>query len=318
MRGTTGKEAYPIGAAFRLSDQSSFLQVVLYDHFLRTKGIELESAIAWFFSDYLKDEFGAANLRFTPSSTTSTYLEKSRHLLSEMESIAKQFSLYVENGELDTGLLAVTSEQVRYANIPSLMTGKYVYPTIDQEIGNILHLLFSDQSGLTYINDNLRADNAARLLIGNQVAYDDFHDYQKGQVDYLIEQGVLKNTGECIEFVDTGQFRALKAVFDTGAASYYHYPVEARLSIDGMVAKGWLARRESLLSEPEASYFNYCLNQTEFSNGPDLRNKYLHGTQADADGKSEHFHTYVTALKLLIALVIKMNDDFCMRANEDA
>jgi hypothetical protein len=315
---TTGREAYPVGAAFHFTENRSFLQMVLYDRYLRAEGIELESAIAWFFSDYLKDEFGADEVRFTPSSAASTYLEKSRHLFSEMESIVKQFSLYVENGELDMDLLAMTSEQVRYKDIPSLMAGKYVYPTTDRHIRSILRLLFCDQSGLTYINRTLRADNLARLLIDNQVAYDDLHDYQKGQVDYLIEQGVLKNTGERVNLANANQFRALRAVFETEAASYYHYSDEARASIDDMVARGWLARRSSLLSGPESSYFNYSLNQTEYSNGPDLRNKYLHGSQADADGKDEHFRTYMTALKLLIALVIKTNDDFCLRVDEDA
>jgi hypothetical protein len=64
--------------------------------------------------------------------------------------------------------------------------------------------------------------------------------------------------------------------------------------------------------EPEASYFNYLLNKTEFSNGPELRNKYLHGSQPPSASEAEHFHTYLTALKLLIALVIKINDDFCL------
>ncbi len=87
---------------------------------VRSKGIELESVIAWFFSDYLKEEFGAVNFRFMPSSKASTYLEKCRHIFAEMESVIKQFSLYAENGELDTGLLAITSEQVRCKDIPSL------------------------------------------------------------------------------------------------------------------------------------------------------------------------------------------------------
>jgi hypothetical protein len=288
----------------------------MYDHFLRSKGIELESVIAWFLSGYLKDEFGAVNFRFMPSSTTSTYLEKCRHLFSEMESVVKQFSLYVENGELDTGLLAITSEQVRYKNIPSLMAGKYAYPSDDKDIRNVLHLLFSDQSGLTYVNDALKADNAARLLIDNRVAYDDFADYQKGQIDYLIQQGVLQNTVERVEFASATQFHVLRHLFEAEAASYYRYPDAARTTIDEMVTKGWLVRRESLLSEPEADYFNYCLNQAEFSNGPDLRNRYLHGSQADVDDKYEHFRTYITALKLLIALVIKINDDFCLRSDD--
>jgi hypothetical protein len=70
------------------------------------------------------------------------------------------------------------------------------------------------------------------------------------------------------------------------------------------------------LSEAEASYFNYYLNKVEFSNGPELRNKYLHGSQANGDGEDAHFQTFMTALKLTIALVIKLNDEFCLATAE--
>ena len=313
---TTGKEAYPVGVAFQFQESASFLQVAMYDQFLRANGVELEAAIAWFFSEYLKDEFSAENFRFTPSSTMSTYLERCRHLFSEMESVVKQFSLYVENGELDVELLSLTSEQVRYAKIPSFMAGKYAYPSDDQDIRSVLHLLFSDQSGLTYVNDALKASSAARLLIGSQVAYDDFADHQKGQIDYLLRLGILQNSDGHVGFASPARFHVLRDLHEIEAASYYRYPDSVRAAIDEMVAKGWLVGRASLLSEPEASYFNYCLNQSEFSNGPDLRNKYLHGSQAEADDKDEHFRTYIIALKLLVALVIKMNDDFCLRSNE--
>ena len=315
---TTGRDGYPTGAAFHLKDQSSLLQTVMYDQFLRTKDIELESILAWFFTDYLKEHFGAKNFRFAPSTKTSSYLERSRHLFSEMESVVKQFSLYAENGELDIDLLTMTSDQVRYKDIPSLLSGKYVYASDNRDIGSVLHLLFSDQSGLTYINENLKDDYAARLLIRNRIAYDDFADYQKGAVDSLISLGVLENTGERVQLADTSQFIILKAIFDTEAASYYHFSADARAVIDDMVNRGWLVRRESLLTESEGSYFNYYLNQAEFSNGPDLRNKYLHGSQADADSDGRHRHTYFTVLKLLIALVIKMNDDFWLSSDEES
>jgi hypothetical protein len=313
---TTGKDAYPVGAAFQVKAQSSFLQTVMYNRFLKTNDIELESVIEWFFADYLKEEFGADKLKFVPSSKTSSYLERVRHLFSEMESVVKQFSLYVENGELDNDLLAITSEQVRYKDIPSLLVGKYVYANDDQDIRSILHLLFSDQSGLTYIREDLQAHDAARLLIKNQVVYDDFADHQKRSVEYLIDLGVLENTGKRVRIRDSSRFLILKAIYDAEATSYYHYSAEERAHIDDMVSEGWLVRRESLLSEPESSYLNYYLNKTEFSNGPDLRNSYLHGSQADTDDEERHFRTYVTALKLLIALVIKINDDFCLQDDQ--
>ena len=92
------------------------MQTVLYHHFLRSQQIELETVVAWFFADYLPAHFGAANLRFVPSSQVASYLEKSRHLFVEMESVVKQFALYVENGELDTELLAIASDQVSTAS----------------------------------------------------------------------------------------------------------------------------------------------------------------------------------------------------------
>lgn len=316
--GITGKDAYPVGAAFRLTEISTFVQTALYRQFLKKRGIELESVIAWFFSEYLEKEFGASNFRYATSTAASTYLEKCRHIFAEMESILRQFSLYVEDGELDIDLLAITSEQVRYRCLPSLLTGKYIYRTDHEDIRNVLHLLFSDQSGLTYINEELKGKDAARLLIHHEVSYHQFADYQRPQVDYLIQQGVLKNTGERISFVSVDQFVVLRDLFDGEAASYYHYPIETRLAIDEMVARGWLERGRSLLSEAEADYFNYCLNQVKFSNGPDLRNKYVHGSNVDPADENEHFRTYITALKLLIALVIKINDEFCLRGDEVA
>jgi hypothetical protein len=127
---------------------------------------------------------------------------------------------------------------------------------------------------------------------------------------------VLEDTGERVQLADIDQFVILKAISDSEAASYYHYSANARALIDDMLSKGWLVRRESLLTRPEASYFNYYLNQAEFGNGPDLRNKYLHGSQANADNDKQHLQTYVTVLKLLIALVVKINDDFWLSSDE--
>jgi len=313
--GVTGKKAYPRGIVFRVKDESSFLQTMMYTQFLQTTSIELESVIAWFFVDYLKEQFGATNLRFIPSSTTSPYLERSRQLFSEMESVIKQFSLYAENGELDTELLAITSDAVQYKSIPSLLPGKHAYASDSQEIRTVLNLLFSDQSLLNYINDGLRAADVAQLLIDNQVGYGDFHHYQKPDIDYLIDLGVLENTGARVQLSDMRQFRVLQAISRTEAASYYHYSPKSRACIDDMVAKGWLVRKESLLTRAEGSYFNFYLNQSEFSDGPDLRNKYIHTSPSGADDK-EHYSTYITALKLLIALVIKMNDEFRLRDEE--
>lgn len=314
--GATGKTEYKVGAAFQSIDLSTLLQTRLYLHFLESKDIDLEQVFSWFFEEYLVEEFGASNFSFTPSAKGTSYLQKARHLFVEMESIANQFSLFVHDGVLDRDLLTMGSELVRYKEIPSLLDGKYIYPSEGDEITGILHLLFSDQSSLNYINENLNADNVARLLIENRVSYSDFEDYQRPSVDYLIKHGILENTGTQVQLMNVEQFLIFKALFDTQAASYYHFSGAGRSEADAMVAKGWATRSSSLLTNAEGMYFNYFLNEVEFGNGPKLRNKYLHGSQSNADGEDAHFHTYITALRLIVALVIKMNDDFCLSARE--
>ena len=80
--------------------------------------------------------------------------------------------------------------------------------------------------------------------------------------------------------------------------------------IEELVKKNVLEYGTSLLSKPEQDYFNYILNRAEFSNGLDLRNRYVHGTQP-IDEKS-HEQDYSTLLRLLVLLVLKINEEFCL------
>ncbi len=104
---THGKDDYIVGAAFNAIDTTSLLQTRLYLYFLESKGIDLEEVISWFFETYLAEEFGVTDFSFTPSGNGTTYLQKVRHVFPEMESVLKQFTLFVENGELDRDLLSV-------------------------------------------------------------------------------------------------------------------------------------------------------------------------------------------------------------------
>jgi hypothetical protein len=312
--GLTGNSEYKVGSAFRAVDTTSLLQTRMDREFLISRDTDLEQVISWFFETYLVDEFGVSGFTFTPSGSDGSYLQKVRHLFAEMESVASQFELFAENGELDRELLTIRSDQVRYKSIPSLLEGKYLYPSAGQEIGKILHLLFSDQSDLHYIDERLRARNAAQLLLSNQVAYEDFHDHQKVSVDYLIALSVLENTGTRVKPANQQQLHILWSLFHSQAANYYYQSKAGRAEADAMVAKGWIERRSSLLTGAEGDYFNYFLNRAGSSNGPNLRNRYLHGSQAGADSGEAHFNSYLIALRLVVALVIKINDDLCLSA----
>ena len=52
------------------------LQIFGYYKILERYNVNLEEVIYWFFSKYLKEEFGIQNFCFNPSSPSATYLEK--------------------------------------------------------------------------------------------------------------------------------------------------------------------------------------------------------------------------------------------------
>lgn len=308
----SGADEYPEGVSFQFIDQSTLMQTMMYEKFLRSQGKELESVVAWYFNEYLENTFKAEGFNYPLSSKASSYLEKCKHVFSEMDGVIKQFKLFAENDYLDQDLLGITTESSKYKEIPSQVKGKYIYATDSQEIAYILHYLFSDQSSLNYINETMKGDNFVDLISNREVKYSDFADHQRSMLDELIRLKIVEKTSRRLVFRSKRQINVLKNLFETEASSYYHYSEEARFEIDAMIAKNWLERKSTLLTESEARYFSYFLNQQDSSNGHDLRNIYIHSQMSRGDKADErkHYHTYLIALRLMLALIIKIDDDF--------
>ena len=66
----------------------------------------------------------------------------------------------------------------------------------------------------------------------------------------------------------------------------------------------------TFLSEPEQHYFNYIFNNSEYDNTLDLRNRYAHGTRLP--NAKENEKDYFIILRLLVLIIIKMNEEFCL------
>ena len=81
--------------------------------------------------------------------------------------------------------------------------------------------------------------------------------------------------------------------------------------VDKLLNEGALVAENTLLTRQESDYIDYYLNKSKFINGYDLRNKYLHGTSSSYDNENEHYINYLHALRLLITIMIKINDDLC-------
>lgn len=53
------------------------------------------------------------------------------------------------------------------------------------------------------------------------------------------------------------------------------------------------------------------LNQAEYSNGHQLRNKYVHGSYPLNERKQQQ--DYIELLKIMVLIIIKINEEFCYR-----
>jgi hypothetical protein len=74
-----------------------------------------------------------------------------------------------------------------------------------------------------------------------------------------------------------------------------------------MESNGLVFFDDSFFTQEERRYFNCYLNKKEFTNGLDLRNKYLHGSNSKS--VDEHERDYYILLKLLILAIHKINED---------
>lgn len=310
----TGKNAYPRGGVYVQRDSLTILGTEAYLDFLKQEDTEVEEVIAWYFRDYVPEMFGIKGFEFAPSTASSTFLERCRHLCAEMESIAKQFALYCENGELDRELLEMTSTPRPWVSIPSLVKRKYLVKGLSEECDTALRLLFSNQSMINYISEDLRARSFVQLVLGNHVKYEYLHHYQRGPVDWLVSADVLRVDEGILCFSSLPKILVLRDIdaYETGPFGHYSFEVTAA---EALVADGWLEFRSTLFSPAEASYFNFQLNKSEFTDGHDLRNRYIHGTNPNPRDGDAHKRAYIRLIRLTVALVLKIDDDFTLHAN---
>lgn len=309
---TVSKNEYLTGTVFRKKTFLSHLQILVFAHYLKERNNSIERLINSFINDFLNAHFEINNLRFKFPTKNSTYLEKIRILAPEFEFLLKQFQNYVIDGNIDFELLEINSIPLRFSGIPSLVNKKYIYTDSDI-IRALKYHFFSDQSGLYYIerykDKNL---NLYDRLRNESIEFDDFHDYQKHIISKLIQDNHL--------FIDSnGHIRIkleirmflISELNKNEVISYWHYREAIRNEIDEMVDENLLYYENTLFTKPELNYFNFYLNKKEFTNGLDIRNKYLHGTNTGSE--KEHENEYYILIKLIILALLKIEDDLIIK-----
>lgn len=314
IMGVHSQNEYKVGTGFSLSEMTSRGQIYGYNKIITELNTSLEDILHFVYTNAFQEIYGFAdNARFSIPTLTNTYFEKVRLLAPEFESILKQFKLFVEDGEIDFELLQISSSPTTIKNIPSLIQNKYIYFNNDnQEMVGCLNLFFSDQTLLAYVDPfkEEKYNTFFDLLVNEQVIFSNYEEHQKPQLNYLIDRNFIEiNNDGFIKVVNPARLFIFKDLYDNEFASFYRYPIEFQKEALQMRNENIVFFESSLFSKPEQSYFNYFLNKSEFTNGLDLRNSYLHGTQANPEEIEKHEYAYFTYLKLVVLTLLKIDDD---------
>lgn len=85
--------------------------------------------------------------------------------------------------------------------------------------------------------------------------------------------------------------------------------------IEEMASHNYVCFESTLFTRNEQDYIDYYLNKAKFTNGHDIRNRYLHGTNSNDEKQYEK--DYYSIIKIIIIIIIKINDDLCITGDYD-
>ena len=301
-----GNGMYKPGQTFWSLNGLADIQMLHYARILNDQNIYIEDLAKWFFEEYLDTEFSAKGFVCLMPDHNDSLLSKYERVASVMDGLTKQYKLFCEDGIVDRGLYEMSSGSIRFNTIPSQLKHKYAYSQ-SSDLNREAASFFSDQNLLSYTKRHeIKYNTLFDLLAHEEISFDDVMEYNIDTYNWLIERGSICVSEGKLVFNPERLF-VLRELYNKKVICLNY--IESK-TIKDLIACGELIEENTLLSRPESRYFDFFLNKAEFSDGLDLRNKYIHDT-GSLDKKTQT-HDYYTLLKLMIILIIKINEDFCL------
>lgn len=308
--GSHGEKDYTTGVSFRIAEMKSSSELQKYLAFLNEHKIQFEDVIDWFFKEYLYDEFNITDFVINMPSNTYKSLDKCRIIPSELDGVLKQFKLFAEEGKIDRELLEIYSNSPAFKEIPSILTNKYAY-TVSNEIKQEQYLLFSNQSMLNYMSETKEYYDSLfdALNKREKTTISDFPEFKKSEIEWLVSRKSLFVDDNGVLTLNIPRVIVLKDLYLNEVICPHYYGNTA--VIDELVTAGDIEIENKLFSRPEQNYLNYLLNKSDYHNGPELRNRYIHGTYPVNQDQNDS--DYIAMLKIMIITIIKINEEFCLK-----
>lgn len=308
-----GVKHYPINSQFTTNRMICFTILSAYMRELDDYGISIEDLFDYFFNDYLKENFGISDFEFKKPSKAVSLSERIKLLYIEMDGILKQLKYYIEDGRIDKELLAISSNPVRIGELKSFLEQKYAYPKSENLKEEMRFLFtFNLMFGMNFVWNGY--ESLAQIISKEHLFVTDFAKPAQGWINWLVERGslCLKDDGS----LGLNVFRCalLYDLYENEVICFAHQKAKPKEILDELVKNGEVEVESAVFSRQERDYYNYVLNKKEFSNSLDLRNAFLHGSFYGTDEDLQQ--AYIETLKIFIMIVVKVNEEFCLKFPE--
>ena len=311
LAGVHSDNEYATGFWYEIVSKRSSLQMFAYQQELHKYGIEIEDLFKWFFEEYLKTEFGVEHYSYIAPSPQASNLEKILLMASQLDAVLKQYRLFIDYGKIDRELFEFSSMPYRIVDTPSVLQSKYVYPC-GNNIKRILFCLFSDQCMLAYPEKTREKYHCfASILVSEDISTSDYLEFLQTDLQWLLDRKVIFINERGFLRIKRIQFNVYSDLQKAGCIALSYMSEHEKEYIVELIKNGELSAENKLFTRQEQAYLDYMLNVKQYHNGPELRNKYVHGSFPLDEKK--HENDYMEYLKIMTLIVLKINEEFCLK-----
>lgn len=305
-----GKKHYPIRSQFKKNRMICYSILSAYKEELEDYGISIEDLFDYFFGDYLKENFCISDFEFKKPSKSVLLSERIKLLYIEMDGILKQLKYYMEDGCVDKELVAISSNPVRIGELKSFLKQKYAYAKGDR-LKEEMRFLFSFNLlfGMNFAWSGY--NSLVEIIAKEHLFITDFAEQARVWIKWLIERGALLLEADNSLGIDIDRCSLLYNLYENEVVCFAHQKGKQKEILKELVEKEEVEVESTVFSRQERDYYNFVLNKKEFSNSLDLRNAFLHGSFYGTDEELQQ--AYIETLKVFIMIVVKVNEEFCLK-----
>ena len=308
-----GIKHYPIRSQFTTERMICFTILSAYMRELEDYGISIEDLFDYFFNGYLKENFGISDFEFKKPSKAVSLSERIKLLYIEMDGILKQLKYYIEDGCIDKELMAISSNPVRIGELKSFLKQKYAYVKGGNLKDEMRFLFtFNLMFGMNFAWNGY--ESLVQIISKEHLFVTDFAKPAQGWISWLVERGSLCLKDDGSLGLNIVRCALLYDLYENEVVCFAHQKAKPREILDELVKNEEIEVESAVFSRQERDYYNYVLNKKEFSNSLDLRNAFLHGSFYGTDEELQQ--AYIETLKIFIMIVVKVNEEFCLKFPE--